>query len=344
MDKKTSKKVMLIICIANYLILLTLVFIDVFLYISQGLDSIVFRIIELVFASSSAVSTALSISLKINSKKTVFESGSNNSFMTTVHVDGSTTGDLVIAPNGINVSKDLGLIKSDIEMLKKENIDSICEKVYQRIKNEKDLQNVDKDFIIKYLNDGSTISDSDIQNIWAELLVSKVVNGTSVTKRLLDIVKNLSSNEAIIFEKVSKLAVHDGTVYDFFEDAVSFEEISLLIEIGLVKPHDMLSQEFGIGHSDRIILAHNEKMVIVGENIGISKANLSFSCKALTNEGLLLKKILNNNMSDENLIQLAKHIKTESSKKNVNITLHNILKKDGNTINFDKTDLLINLK
>lgn len=339
---KAKEKCCLLVGIITTVITLSLIIADLCLYCSKGTDLIIFRIIEILSASLATASFSISISTKISINKAIIKENSKNNKSTKIIIKGDLKdNEITISADNSDSSKDLSIIKADMELLKQENVNAICEMVYQRIKNEENLKAIDKDFTVKYLNEAGNISDSDIQKIWAEILVSKVVDGTSVTKRLLDIVKNLSSNEAKIFEKVSKCAVNDGTIYKLFDDDLPFEDISLMTEIGFLKPHDLLSNQFKFeSASDKTIVARNSKLAVVVTSNNDHGEEISFSCHALTNEGLLLKSILKYEISDEDIRRLCEYIKKETEKKNIKVELNPVIKIENGMVELNPNDLL----
>ena len=336
------RKVFVAISVVSGILLIGLMVPDILLFIKKGSSNIVLRILELFCSIPLTVSLALTLSININIKKSDISTGSKNMFITTVNVDdGCNLNGLTISPNSISVDKDLTTIKGDLELLKKENIDRICELVLEKVNQSQNLKPVDRDFLIKYLNEGSSISDSDIQKIWAELLIAKVTEGTSVTKRLLDIVKNLSSEEAKIFDEVCSFSTNEGIIFDHFQGKIPFVKLSFLVDIGLINSSDFVSHNYNFtNNTNKIALARNNKLIIVGFKQDGMDATLSCNCRLLTKEGLLLKNILKKEMSDSDLLDLGKYLKDKARSQNIEVTAHLIENIENDLVHYNNISIL----
>lgn len=337
-----KNKLYVILILICALVFAGLAITDICLYYLANTNSVILKIIEIIIASITS-SFSVNLTIKNSFNKCGNSNASNKSSIAQVTVgNDSNVGSIILAPKSTSeFSNEVIKIEADLETLKKENIDAIVSIVMNRLKTENISQPIDKDFLIKYINDGATISDYDIQKIWASLLVAKVTGDSSVTKRLLDIVKNLSPYEASIFEKVARKSANDGTIFEIFKKDIPFIELSLLIDVGLLKSHDHLSQEMTFSKSrSKMIIARNNNIAIVGIYNGQEDYVYSLNCSALTSEGTLLKSALGLEMADDDIIVFAKKIKEENHNKKIGISAHRIIEINKEMIRFENDDIL----
>lgn len=299
------------------------------------------KYLEIILGFSSACSLSVSISIKSVNITSDRRDNCHNTYNVNISGPFTSNGLIALGSNANEVKGQLKAVDLEINELKEENIEKICDIVAEKLMNETKFNQIDKDFVLKFLNDAAFISEEDIQKIWAQLLVTRVTTEESVSKRLLDIVKNLSSSEAEIFKRIASYSTSDGTIFDNFRNLLSFNEISTMIEIGLVKPHDLLTEECRFTVSENIItLTRTDEYIIAGKCEPPKNTSVSYSCAALTNEGLMLKKALKITMSLENVIILAKELVKETKDKQILISVHKIINIDGDRINFENENLL----
>lgn len=98
------------------------------------------------------------------------------------------------------------------EVRKQQNIEAIVDKAYEELKNEESVSNepVDEDWIVRFFNSVEDVSNEKLQEIWAKILAGEIKKPRSSSLRTLDLLKNQSVNEAILFEKVSSCIIRSG--------------------------------------------------------------------------------------------------------------------------------------
>ena len=235
----------------------------------------------------------------------------------------------------------LDLVAKTLNDLKNDNINNIVEKVKNEIQNGEvdDNLTIDKEFLLRYIEDGSSISDSDVQEIWAKLLASNLKNSNSISKTTLSVVKDLRKEDALLFEEVLDYSCEDGMVYKCLtKNNFNFIKISSLKDSRLFKSDNMITHTLTIPTNSGYSIK-NSNLVIVISNQNDYEVKVSLETDVLTREGLELKKSLNKNISDSNIIKLGKWIKDNN--KNVSVTVNRIIsfKSDGQII-YNTKDLL----
>lgn len=231
------------------------------------------------------------------------------------------------------------ILEKFIDTFAKENIKKIIEDVLANLPNKK-IEINNKDLLMKFINDGSMISDIDIQKIWSKLLQEENNNNGSVSKNTLDIVKNLSKDDALLFNKVASCSSDNGIIFKDVFCQFTIDEIMALQDLKLINSMDLVSRDIEINANNYNIQSYGDYGLYIFNKKNINN-KFHMESYVLTKAGKELMKALNIKISLENIIKLGNHLK----KINTNFEFK-VLKKKGINMNnqdvyFD-FDLLIN--
>lgn len=297
------------------------------------------RIFEIILASSATLLFSFTFSVSLNIKNSSVDNklkDSNGNELIQQSGDGTLTVDFSTHNDPEVVVK---AIKEYLVPYQQNNIEKIAEKTYKALENERKGNVLDKDFVIKYLSESSTITNEDIQDIWVKLLLQENRAVGSISKRTMDIVKNLSSVEAKLFASVACLALKDGSIHNELLKQISFMDISKLQDIGLIKSNDFVSKIWTIDVQPFYLIEDGIILEIINNNTTNEK--IEYQCNLLTSEGLELKKALEININQKDFLQFAQSIKKDAEKnKYLKVSAHKIIAISGNTVNFNTIDLL----
>ncbi|URC12124.1 DUF2806 domain-containing protein [Flavobacterium sp. B183] len=131
------------------------------------------------------------------------------------------------------------------EKRKQENIDNIIEVAITQINQESDVssEKVDTDWATRFFNIAEDISSEEMQKLWGRVLSGEVKNPGAFSLRTLDVLKNLTKQEAEVFTKFVPLRIKsqssDFIPYEdkaYLEKAlnISYTDILLMMELGLI--------------------------------------------------------------------------------------------------------------
>lgn len=140
------------------------------------------------------------------------------------------------------------------EQRRQQHVESITQKATINLLDETDVsdEKIDDDWINRFFNYAEDVSNDEIQELWARILAGEVKKPKSFSLRTLELVRNLSMEEAMVFTKVAKYAIkigNDSMLYKGDDNEilniidVSFNEIVLLQELGLLHPGEFVSYE-----------------------------------------------------------------------------------------------------
>lgn len=109
---------------------------------------------------------------------------------------------------------------------------------------------VDKDWILKFMNISQDISREDMQDLLSTILSEEIQKPSTVSYRTLDLIKNLTKKELILFKKLSLISSNKGFIFLFDNDynkwflsnllGFKFEEFLELSELWLIQSASIL--------------------------------------------------------------------------------------------------------
>ena len=313
------------------------------LQVSLDFDYFVDIILNIISVFSGAVSTySFTNSLTINK--------SNNDSKKIEITDHSYTGNITtiqgqtvyVNQENAKILEIMKIIAVTSEKISEENLTKIMMKIKEELSTEAlQVNEPNKDFLFKYIEEAKKISSDEIQQIWSELFVQETKNPNSITVRTLDIIKNMSVSEAKIFTSIAKYAVIVGDsayVPKDISSLVSIRDLTNMADIGLIKADLNLSWTPRVnGNSTLSIL--NNKLVLNIKNNSQSVVDLKIPAHVFSDSGVQLLKSLRINTSDRLFISFAKEIRKKN--KNVVVTCHQLVElKPNGSFTYQKQDLL----
>lgn len=167
------------------------------------------------------------------------------------------------------------LTRIDFQQKKKqENIENITSVAFEQLINEESISNepVDEEWIIRFFNMAEDVSNADMQLMWGKILAGEIKTPKSFSLRTLELLKNISYEEAKIFEKISRYSVYYVnnsslifTDYDYLESKnISFADLLLMKELGILHPTDVTLNEeinqWSFIYGDHIVFINNKEI------------------------------------------------------------------------------------
>ena len=312
------------------------------LFLSKGnSEGVGFKGAEVLLSVSTSFTVSISVGLKINKNKISSDDNNNDSGS---QLNNSSDAHLEVN-NGSNIfnigyslNEFMDYYSNTIIPQQKKNMEEIAKKTIDELLNNPSNIELDKDFVMKYIEDSRYISDQDIQDIWVKLLMHSVKKEKGASKRTLDIIKNMSSDEAKTFESIACLSFVGGAIPKDYQ-GIEWLSISLLQDIGLLKSGDFINLTISI-MTEKVIVCQNSRLVLLAENKGTKEAELKLECNVLTSEGIELRDALGLCIPDDKMIELGQQLKNKYLSKNIVISVNNVLSRNNDSITFSNQDLL----
>lgn len=168
------------------------------------------------------------------------------------------------------------------EISKQASIDSVINKAAELIDENTFFSSepVDVGWTNTFFDSITNVSDSNLQQIWAQILASEVIHPGQTSLRTLEIVRRLSYKEVKLFDKLSEYVLfiedtdnnvfdyfipHDNSIFKLFD--ISVVDFIRLEDAGLLANSANIIEEFFLDiNSEKEIYAGNDEVVMVLTN------------------------------------------------------------------------------
>lgn len=207
---------------------------------------------------------------------------------------------------------------------KVENVEEIVSKAKQQFAPDEQVpeEPVEKDWMTRFLNIAEEISDKDLQDIWGRILAGEIKRPKSYSLRTLEVMRNMSKDEASLLMKASTFQVALDLISTEPFALGLMEQISLE-DIGVVCGEELL-RSFTIPSSGTISFELNRKARInVYAPAGVK---IKFKGLRLTKAGQEIFTLIQEHDYDKFYIDLSNAIKNSGATK---VTINEILSWNG---------------
>ncbi len=169
---------------------------------------------------------------------------------------------------------------------------------------------ISQTFFNRWRREAEMIGEEDLRQFWASLLVEETKQPGRISPRTLDVARNLSLEEARLFERMAKFTFEDALIVDNkgCPPGGRYVDILKLINAGLLGSQTSersfpLKTEGSEQKPYADLLFTNDGYLIrcFGDEGRVS-------CRVLTNEGVALLKILNVCRTQEDIVAIAKTV------------------------------------
>ena len=183
-----------------------------------------------------------------------------------------------------------------------------------------------------------------MQDVWAKVLAGEVIDPGSYSMKTLSVLRNMSAKDAELFERIAPFVISREYIihYDDINKkyGVSYEDILTLDDLGLLNSSGIISTKIEVKNKpealmyfeEYILLATSEESIIVEfQNFPLSRAGkelLEVVKQANHVHGNEYKSMPESYMDD--VVQRLKN-----SNMNVKMSLHRIISKKGDYIEYD---------
>ena len=139
------------------------------------------------------------------------------------------------------------------ECKRQQNIEQVVTHAVKVISPETEVssEKVDPDWITRFFDIVQDISNEQMQALWGRVLAGEVKQPKSFSLRTLEALRNITSEEAQLFENMAPYTLYSGSYFIYNNTSVkkndfkiSYEDVARLIEIGLVQPGSMVTQNY----------------------------------------------------------------------------------------------------
>lgn len=209
------------------------------------------------------------------------------------------------------------------------DIAEIADGMVQKKSNKSNGKQYNFDWFIRYYEASGNISDKEMQILWAKILAGEIEKPSSYSLRTLDVLKNISKEEAERFVKICNSAIKIESAqyaipadHDYIsKNDINYSDILMLEEIGLINSGSNVRINNDLeGNTEYILYVYGSLIV---RAIASEKRELSLRVFIFTNVGNELATLIDRESNEENFLNLCK--KLRDSNPGILITVHRII-------------------
>jgi len=132
------------------------------------------------------------------------------------------------------------------EINRQVNLEEIIEKSIPHLDENVTDEEVDDDWRMRFFQKAQDVSSDEMQEIWSQILANEVSKPGRISLRTLEVVSNISKNEAEIFQTACSLTSNNTSIYKlknktaFDKFGLTYNQIILLRDAGLIYDNDNL--------------------------------------------------------------------------------------------------------
>lgn len=169
------------------------------------------------------------------------------------------------------------------------------------------------------------VSDDTMQNVWALILSGEIKQPKSFSLRTLDVVKNMTKEEADLYVKAMQFICLDNFILTGGEYGVSLDDVIKLIDMGVMSPDD-LERSVNLDKGDNIIGMDHDH-ILIAKNESEGKILVKFNGRRLTRAGVEMESLVKD--KKENL-ELYKFVAEKLKKAGASqVTIHKVVARNG---------------
>ena len=223
------------------------------------------------------------------------------------------------------------------EFWKMKNYSDIAKKA-DELKTEqiKEIPPQNFDWHTRFYEACGSISDDEIQEIWAAVLSGEISNPGSYSLRTLECLRNISKEEAKLFKKVCDCSVMIGgtVILPCFggimeKNGITYDDVIKLDDCGLMKSDVGMSIGILVGQKDIILTEDDCHVLLVKLREGDSEKRLDLRDYLFTAAGKELYTVVGGKTNTEDLCNIL-HNQYQEFK----FSLGQIIKREGDRIQY----------
>lgn len=218
------------------------------------------------------------------------------------------------------------------EEKRQKNIEDVVSNAGKILESEENVSKepLNSDWTTRFFDIVQDVSDNDMQLLWSQILAGEIKQPKSYSLRTLELLRNMTKDDAELFQKVAQLTLVCGDAFlytpnnDLRKYGVSYMDIAKLVEIGLLRPGDFVQRHLSSQEltDTKTAFIYGEIVVIV--NIKAKSHEVSFPIRSFTTSGQELYQLIDVSPNMDYIKEFASAIKN----KNIKVTYSKIISID----------------
>lgn len=222
-----------------------------------------------------------------------------------------------------------------------------ADKYYSEIHHDNNNANYDFDWFVRFYEAVGNISDEVMQDLWAKLLAGEVAEPSSFSLKTIDVIRNLSKQDAELFSLICSHSVMTRGQnflphYDTYLEKhnIYYTDIMKLNEQGLIFNDGTIGFSMSIGQNPNVLFWNND-LVMTIESSDDKNIEIHIKTYPFTKAGQELAVLVSKSVSEENFIELAKEIANKNQE--CILGVYKIVSLDEKSILHDGKNLLASI-
>lgn len=222
-----------------------------------------------------------------------------------------------------------------------------ADKYYSEIHHDNNNANYDFDWFVRFYEAVGNISDEVMQDLWAKLLAGEVAEPSSFSLKTIDVLRNLSKQDAKLFSLICSHSVMTRGQnflphYDTYLEKhnIYYTDIMKLNEQGLIFNDGTIGFSMSIGQNPNVLFWNND-LVMTIESSDDKNIEIHIKTYPFTKAGQELAVLVSKSVSEENFIELAKEIANKNQE--CILGVYKIVSLDEKSILHDGKNLLASI-
>ena len=200
------------------------------------------------------------------------------------------------------------------EIKRQKNIENVVAVAGNILQSEKTVSEepVNEDWTTRFFDIAQDVSDNEMQCLWGQILAGEIKHPQSYSLRTLEILRNMTKDEAEIFQKVAQFALVQENAFIYSSNdvldkfGVSYSFIAKLVEIGLLQSGDFVRQNYFSNKTTKVVRGIIYGNLVVWVNQKANAKKISFEIRLFTTPGKELLKLVNIKPNIEYMQEFAK--------------------------------------
>ena len=215
---------------------------------------------------------------------------------------------------------------------KVENVEEIVSKAKQQFAPDEQVSEepVEKDWMNRFLNIAEEISDEDMQEIWGRVLAGEIKKPKSYSLRTLEVLRNLSKEEATLITKVSnyQVALDLLSTEDF---SVNIMDRTTLDDIGIICGEELV-RTYTASNGKISFELNKQTLINIYAPIGVK---IGFKGFKITKAGREVMGLIQEHNYSSFYTDLSKYLKSKGATK---VTINEIVNWNGNQYQYKQIE------
>jgi len=202
------------------------------------------------------------------------------------------------------------------EVKRQTNIEEITQCAAEQLKDEDAIssEKLDEDWISRFFGIAQDISSEEMQMLWGRVLAGEVKRPKSYSLRTLELLKNLTKEDAEIFTLVGQFAIttEDTSFIPNFDKKyleekldVTFLDLLKLRELGLLAPTDLQFSLTATDDDSNVSFTNGAQLILVHRTTGTPEQTIAVMMFTTIGSELLSLLVVESNI--EYLEKFARH-------------------------------------